>query len=72
MLDEADLRRRHQTVNRLIGNEGAVLLGDYLMCTAFTLCACTGDRELMERRPHGQPHVRGRTDPIRHRGNLAP
>jgi octaprenyl-diphosphate synthase len=31
VLDEADVRRRNPTVNRLIGNEGAVLLGDYLI-----------------------------------------
>jgi octaprenyl-diphosphate synthase len=39
VLDEADLRRRHPTVNRMIGNEGAVLLGDFLISHAYHLCS---------------------------------
>jgi octaprenyl-diphosphate synthase len=39
VLDEADVRRRCPTVNRLIGNEGAVLLGDYLISHAYHLCS---------------------------------
>ncbi|MGD9693483.1 MAG: polyprenyl synthetase family protein [Phycisphaerales bacterium] len=39
VLDEADTRRRSPTVNRLRGNEPAVILGDYLFSTAFHLCA---------------------------------
>lgn len=39
VLDEADIRRRGPTVNRLIGNEGAVLLGDYLISHAYHLCS---------------------------------
>lgn len=39
VLDESDLRRRHRTVNRLIGNEGAVMLGDYLISHAYHLCS---------------------------------
>jgi octaprenyl-diphosphate synthase len=39
VLDEADLRRRHPTINRLEGNEAAVLLGDYLISHAFHLCS---------------------------------
>lgn len=39
VLDEADVRRRHPTVNRMIGNEGAVLLGDYLISHAYHLCS---------------------------------
>jgi octaprenyl-diphosphate synthase len=39
VLDEADLRRRGATVNRLVGNEGAVLLGDYLISHAYHLCS---------------------------------
>jgi octaprenyl-diphosphate synthase len=38
VLDEADLRRRVATVNRMHGNEAAVLLGDYLIAHAFYLC----------------------------------
>ncbi|MDX2199999.1 MAG: polyprenyl synthetase family protein [Phycisphaerae bacterium] len=39
ILDEADTRRRVQTVNRLWGNERAVLLGDFLISHAFHLCS---------------------------------
>lgn len=39
VLDEADLRRRRPTINRLEGNEAAVLLGDYLISHAFHLCS---------------------------------
>lgn len=39
VLDEADLRRGAPTVNRLRGNEQAVLLGDFLYSHAFRLCS---------------------------------
>ncbi|MFN0138105.1 MAG: polyprenyl synthetase family protein [Phycisphaerae bacterium] len=39
ILDEADIRRRAATVNRLWGNESAVLTGDFLFSHAFTLCS---------------------------------
>ena len=39
VLDEADLRRRCPTINRLHGNEAAVLLGDYLISHAYHLCS---------------------------------
>lgn len=39
VLDEADTRRHHATVNRLVGNEGAVLFGDYLISHAYHLCS---------------------------------
>ena len=39
VLDEADVRRHAPTVNRLIGNEGAVLLGDYLISHSYHLCS---------------------------------
>lgn len=42
VLDDADIRRHSQTVNRLIGNEGAVLLGDYLISHAYHLCSSLG------------------------------
>ncbi|MCX5691399.1 MAG: polyprenyl synthetase family protein, partial [Planctomycetota bacterium] len=37
VLDEADTRRRGDTVNRLHGNETAVILGDYLIASAYHL-----------------------------------
>lgn len=39
VLDESDIRRRAATVNRLWGNERAVLMGDYLYSHAFHLCS---------------------------------
>lgn len=39
VLDEAENRRRGRTVNHLYGNEAAVMLGDYLIASAFHLCA---------------------------------
>lgn len=39
VLDEADIRRRAATVNRLWGNERAVLMGDFLYSHAYHLCA---------------------------------
>ena len=38
ILDDADIRRRGATVNRLVGNESAVMLGDYLISHAYHLC----------------------------------
>jgi octaprenyl-diphosphate synthase len=42
VLDEADTRRRGATVNRLRGNEAAVILGDYLIAAAYHLCSRAG------------------------------
>lgn len=39
VLDEADIRRRAATVNRLWGNERSVLLGDLLFSRAYRLCS---------------------------------
>ncbi len=44
VLDEADIRRRAATVNRLWGNHRAVLMGDILYSHAFHLC-CTLDAQ---------------------------
>lgn len=44
VLDEADSRRGGDTVNRLYGNEAAVILGDYLIASAYQLCS-TIDQE---------------------------
>ena len=53
VLDEADVRRRGPALNRLLGNEGAVLLGDYLISHAFVLAAELGDSSVL--------HAIGRT-----------
>jgi octaprenyl-diphosphate synthase len=39
VLDEAETRRRGETVNSLHGNEAAVILGDYLIASAYHLCS---------------------------------
>ncbi|MGY8753456.1 MAG: polyprenyl synthetase family protein [Phycisphaerales bacterium] len=39
VLDDADLRRGVKTINCLLGNEAAVMLGDYLLSSAFLLCS---------------------------------
>ena len=39
VLDDAEVRRQNDTINRLIGNEGAVLLGDYLISHSYHLCS---------------------------------
>lgn len=46
VLDEADLRRGGPTINRLHGNEAAVMLGDWLISNAFHLCSRIGSPDL--------------------------
>jgi octaprenyl-diphosphate synthase len=43
ILDESAMRRRVETVNHRIGNETAVLLGDYIFSTAFKEAAALED-----------------------------
>ncbi len=49
VLDEAELRRRTATINRLHGNEAAVLLGDYLISHAYHLCSSLGSQHAARR-----------------------
>ena len=44
VLDDADIRRKAETVSRRWGNEQAVLLGDYLFSHAFRLCSSLDDQ----------------------------
>jgi octaprenyl-diphosphate synthase len=44
VLDEALVRRQSPSCNALFGNEGAVLLGDFLFARAFALSASLEDR----------------------------
>lgn len=44
VLDDAEIRRRGRTINALQGNEAAVILGDYLIASAFHLCSSIGDQ----------------------------
>ncbi len=41
VLDEAEVRRRGLTVNKLRGNEAAVILGDFLIASSYHLCSQT-------------------------------
>jgi len=44
VLDEQDIRRKGATINRLAGNETAVMLGDYLISHAYHLCSSLGSQ----------------------------
>ncbi len=46
VLDEADLRRGGATINRLRGNEAAVMLGDWLISHSYHLCASLGRQDI--------------------------
>jgi len=48
VLDEAEIRRRGETVNRMTDNETAVILGDYLIAAAYNLCSRVQGREASE------------------------
>ncbi len=39
VLDEAEIRRRGKTINAMKGNETSVILGDYLIASAYELCS---------------------------------
>jgi octaprenyl-diphosphate synthase len=72
VLDEADVRRRSLTVNRLIGNEGAVLLGDYLISHSYHLCTSLGLVEYARRIADVTNTVcEGELMQIEHRGDAA-
>ena len=49
VLDEADVRRRNVTINRMSGNEAAVMLGDFLISHAYHLCSSIGSTEAARR-----------------------
>jgi len=72
VLDEADIRRRAATVNRLWGNERAVLMGDFLYSHAFHLCSSLPTP--LAARIVGQTAVtvcEGEMMQVANRGNLA-
>ncbi|XAM00299.1 polyprenyl synthetase family protein [Phycisphaeraceae bacterium D3-23] len=46
ILDSADMRRGGATINRLRGNETAVMLGDYLISHAYHLCSALGRADI--------------------------
>ncbi len=71
VLDEADLRRRSPTINHLRGNEAAVILGDYLIASAYALCSTIADQatSLAVARA-SQTVCAGELLQLAHRGNL--
>lgn len=40
VIDEGEIRRGNATVNRLFGNETAILAGDFLLSRASVICSC--------------------------------
>ena len=72
VLDEADTRRKADTVNRLHGNEAAVILGDYLFSAAFHLCSSLGDRDAaLAIAQVGMTLCAGELLQLHHRGNFS-
>lgn len=72
VLDEADIRRKTQTVNRLAGNEAAVILGDYVLSAAFALCSTLGDARIAETIGRtGMTLCAGELVQLHHRENLS-
>jgi octaprenyl-diphosphate synthase len=71
VLDEADVRRRAATVNRLWGNERAVLMGDFLISHAFHLCSSL-DSQFASRAIGQATNItcEGEMMQVLHRGNL--
>ncbi len=49
VLDEAEVRRQRPTISKLRGNEAAVILGDYLISSAFHLCSSLNDQRVAMR-----------------------
>ena len=71
VLDEAALRRGGHTVNYLQGNEMAVMLGDYLLSSAYHLCSTIGNLELNTLLGEITTTVcSGEISQLTHRGNL--
>lgn len=70
VLDEADVRRRSPTVNRMKGNEAAILLGDYLISHAFHLCSSLESQDASRTIGSTTNTVcEGELQQIHHRGN---
>lgn len=72
VLDEADTRRRGSTVNRLHGNEAAVILGDYLIASAYHLCSTLPSPRAARRIGRASTVVcSGELLQLHHRGDLS-
>lgn len=72
VLDEADQRRQSHTVNRLAGNEAAVILGDYVFSAAFSLCSTLNDASTtLAIGRTGMALCAGELLQLHHRGNFS-
>lgn len=72
ILDEAELRRGAQTVNRRWDNERAVLLGDFLISHAFHLCSSLDSQRASRAIGRATNTVcEGEIMQVAHRGDLA-
>lgn len=70
VLDEAEIRRHGPTINRVNGNESAVLLGDYLISHAYHLCSSMGSTEASRRIAAATNRVcEGELMQVHHRGD---
>ncbi len=43
VIDQADLRRSEPSINTVLGNKNAVLMGDFILCRGLNLLASLGD-----------------------------
>ncbi len=70
VIDEGQLRRGEPTVNRLHGNEVAVLVGDFMLCRVFEMCI-TLDRDVTKIIAQTASTIcRGELQQVSHRENL--
>jgi len=71
VLDEAGTRRRGDTVNRLHGNEAAVILGDYLIASAYRLCSTVDTGTALAIGRASQVMCSGELLQLHHRGDFS-
>ncbi len=71
VLDEAGTRRRGDTVNRLSGNETAVILGDYLIASAYRLCSTVDTETSLAIGRASQVMCSGELLQLHHRGDYS-
>ena len=71
VLDEAGTRRRGETVNRLHGNEAAVILGDYLIASAYHLCSSVDTATALAVGRASQVMCSGELLQLHHRGDFS-
>jgi octaprenyl-diphosphate synthase len=72
VLDDADTRRKSETINHLVGNEAAVMLGDFIFSAAYDLCATLDDSNTSSRIARtGMVLCEGELLQLTHRGNFS-